>query len=176
VLARGGAVWQRPLSLPVGKSASSESLAGQWQPAPKHGAVVVRSPSTGEPTVGGFLLLAMLPGDHFILSKPTVRTLYGSLSGGRGTLRQGRGSAARIPTSAARRDHRQSPMNEEHKGKTVSARGENRGGQGKRQETGTAMPDLSRARERMVEVHIARRGVRDSHVLNAMRCVRGRIS
>jgi hypothetical protein len=38
------------------------------------------------------------------------------------------------------------------------------------------MPDLSRARERMVEVHIARRGVRDSHVLNAMRCVRGRIS
>ena len=31
--------------------------------------------------------------------------------------------------------------------------------------------DLDRARERMVEVRIARRGIRDSHVLAAMRCV-----
>jgi Protein-L-isoaspartate(D-aspartate) O-methyltransferase (PCMT) len=33
------------------------------------------------------------------------------------------------------------------------------------------MPDLSRARNRMVDVQIARRGVRDPHVLNAMRQV-----
>jgi protein-L-isoaspartate(D-aspartate) O-methyltransferase len=33
------------------------------------------------------------------------------------------------------------------------------------------MPDLSRARDRMVDVQIARRGVRDPHVLNAMRQV-----
>ncbi len=33
------------------------------------------------------------------------------------------------------------------------------------------MLDLSRARSRMVEVHIAQRGVRDPHVLNAMRHV-----
>ena len=31
------------------------------------------------------------------------------------------------------------------------------------------MPDLSRARDRMVDVQIARRGVRDPHVLDAMR-------
>ena len=33
------------------------------------------------------------------------------------------------------------------------------------------MPDLSRARNRMVDVQIARRGVRDPHVLDAMRQV-----
>jgi protein-L-isoaspartate(D-aspartate) O-methyltransferase len=33
------------------------------------------------------------------------------------------------------------------------------------------MPDLSRARDRMVDVQIVRRGVRDPHVLNAMRQV-----
>ena len=31
--------------------------------------------------------------------------------------------------------------------------------------------DLARARERMVQVQIARRGIRDSRVLDAMRCV-----
>ena len=30
------------------------------------------------------------------------------------------------------------------------------------------MPDLSRARTRMVDIQIARRGVRDRHVLDAM--------
>jgi protein-L-isoaspartate(D-aspartate) O-methyltransferase len=33
------------------------------------------------------------------------------------------------------------------------------------------MPDLSRARTRMVDIQIARRGVRDRHVLDAMRRV-----
>lgn len=33
------------------------------------------------------------------------------------------------------------------------------------------MPDLAHARERMVDVQIARRGVRDRHVLEAMRLV-----
>jgi protein-L-isoaspartate O-methyltransferase len=33
------------------------------------------------------------------------------------------------------------------------------------------MLDVSRARDRMVDVQIARRGVRDRHVLNAMRSV-----
>ena len=31
------------------------------------------------------------------------------------------------------------------------------------------MVDLSRARDRMVDIHLARRGIRDPHVLEAMR-------
>jgi protein-L-isoaspartate(D-aspartate) O-methyltransferase len=57
------------------------------------------------------------------------------------------------------------------KGKTAQTRKEERDGRCNAPEPGTVMLDQPRARERMVEVQIAQRGIRDRHILAAMRRV-----